>query len=82
MSCICWLLRRTDFEFWTYTLFRYIAAEQIPVKYGGLSIDGEFGTTDAVTEVTVKPANTHTVEFPVTEVSFLYLYLKPKNSSI
>ncbi|GMY12649.1 patellin-3 [Fagus crenata] len=49
------------------TLLRYIAAEQVPVKYGGLSKDGEFGTTDAVTEVTVRPAAKHTVEFPVTE---------------
>lgn len=48
--------------------FRYIAAEQLPVKYGGLSKDGEFGITDAVTEITVRPAAKHTVEFPVTEV--------------
>ncbi|KAH7534088.1 hypothetical protein FEM48_Zijuj04G0200200 [Ziziphus jujuba var. spinosa] len=53
------------------TLLRYIAAEQIPVKYGGLSIDGEFGTSDAVTEVTVRPASKHTVEFPVTEKCIL-----------
>lgn len=49
---------------------RYITAEQVPVKYGGLSKDGEFGTTDAVTEVTVRPAAKHTVEFPVTEVCY------------
>ncbi|KAJ1376286.1 GOLD domain [Sesbania bispinosa] len=49
------------------TLLRYIAPEQLPVKYGGLSKDGEFGITDAVTEITVKPAAKHTVEFPVTE---------------
>lgn len=49
---------------------RYIAAEQLPVKYGGLSKDGEFGTTDAVIETTVRPAAKHTVEFPVTEVNF------------
>lgn len=49
---------------------RYIAAEQLPVKYGGLSKDGEFGTTDAVIEITVRPAAKHTVEFPVTEVNF------------
>ncbi|KAF3444224.1 hypothetical protein FNV43_RR13914 [Rhamnella rubrinervis] len=53
------------------TLLRYIAAEQIPVKYGGLSIDGEFGTADTVTEIIVKPANKHTVEFPVTEKCLL-----------
>ncbi|TYH49364.1 hypothetical protein ES332_D10G131000v1 [Gossypium tomentosum] len=52
-------------------LFRYIAAEQVPVRYGGLSKDGEFGNTDAVTEITVKPAAKHTVEFPVTEACLL-----------
>ncbi|KAE8694963.1 Patellin-2 [Hibiscus syriacus] len=49
------------------TLFRYIAAEQVPVKYGGLGKDGEFANTDAVIEETVKPAAKHTVELPVTE---------------
>ncbi|WCJ37620.1 Patellin-5 [Euphorbia peplus] len=50
------------------TLLRYIGGEQIPVKYGGLSKDGgEFETTDAVTQITVKPAANHTVEFPVSE---------------
>ncbi|KAK8663725.1 hypothetical protein V6N13_083532 [Hibiscus sabdariffa] len=53
------------------TLFRYIAAEQVPVKYGGLSKDGEFANTDAVIEETIKPAAKHTVEFPVTEACFL-----------
>ncbi|KAK9293327.1 hypothetical protein L1049_021319 [Liquidambar formosana] len=53
------------------TLFRYIAGEQVPVKYGGLSKDGEFGTADAVTEITVKPATKQTVEFPVTETCLL-----------
>ncbi|TYG46548.1 hypothetical protein ES288_D11G264700v1 [Gossypium darwinii] len=49
------------------TLFRYITAEQVPVKYGGLSKGSEFATTEIVTEITVKPAAKHTVEFPVTE---------------
>ncbi|OIW18242.1 hypothetical protein TanjilG_06326 [Lupinus angustifolius] len=53
------------------TLLSYIAPEQLPVKYGGLSKDGEFGNTDVVTEVTVKPATKHTVEFPVTEQCLL-----------
>ncbi|XP_054821440.1 patellin-3-like [Prosopis cineraria] len=53
------------------TLLRYIAPEQLPVKYGGLSKDGEFGNTDAVTEVTVKPAGKHTIEFPVNEKCLL-----------
>ncbi|KAK7318373.1 hypothetical protein RJT34_03072 [Clitoria ternatea] len=51
----------------TETLLRYIAPEQLPVKYGGLSKDGEFGNSDAVTEITIRPAAKHTVEFPVTE---------------
>ncbi|KAI4343513.1 hypothetical protein L6164_010853 [Bauhinia variegata] len=53
------------------TLLRYIAAEQLPVKYGGLSNDGEFGNADAVTEITVRPAAKHTIEFPVTEKCLL-----------
>ncbi|PON35607.1 Cellular retinaldehyde binding/alpha-tocopherol transport [Parasponia andersonii] len=53
------------------TLSRYIAAEQIPIKYGGLSKEGESGTTDAVTEITIRPAAKHTVEFPVTEACLL-----------
>lgn len=48
---------------------RYIAPEQVPIKYGGLSKDGEFGTTDAANEITIRPAAKHTVEFPVTEVN-------------
>ena len=55
--------------------FRYIAAEQLPVNYGGLSNEGEFENTDAVTEITVRPAAKHTVEFPVTEVGFLLHFL-------
>ncbi|XVF16943.1 hypothetical protein REPUB_Repub10bG0074500 [Reevesia pubescens] len=53
------------------TLFRYIAAEQVPVKYGGLGKDGEFANTDAITEITVKPSAKHTVEFPVSEACLL-----------
>ncbi|KAJ7957120.1 patellin-3-like [Quillaja saponaria] len=53
------------------TLLRYIAAEQLQVKYGGLSKEGEFGNTDAVTEITVRPASKHTVEFPATETCLL-----------
>ncbi|XP_022751959.1 patellin-3-like [Durio zibethinus] len=53
------------------TLFRYIAVEQVPVKYGGLSKDGEFTSTDPVTEITVKPAAKKTVELPVTGACFL-----------
>lgn len=40
------------------------------MKYGGLSKDGEFENSEAVTEITIRPAAKHTVEFPVTEVGF------------
>ncbi|XWS21942.1 hypothetical protein CRYUN_Cryun30bG0100100 [Craigia yunnanensis] len=51
------------------TLFRYIVPEQVPVQYGGLSMEGEheFTVSDAVTEVTIKPATKHNVEFPIIE---------------
>ncbi|CAI0556775.1 unnamed protein product [Linum tenue] len=51
------------------TLFKYIAPEQVPVQYGGLSKDGdhEFTTSDAVTEIVIKPAAKHTIELPATE---------------
>ncbi|TKY68055.1 Patellin-3 protein [Spatholobus suberectus] len=56
------------------TLFKYIAPELVPVQYGGLSREGEqeFTTADpVVTEVTIKPATKHAVEFPVSEKSHL-----------
>lgn len=60
------------------TLFRYIVPEQVPVQYGGLSREGEqeFTVSDAVTEVTIKPATKHTVEFPVTEKCHLVWELR------
>ncbi|KAF5731555.1 hypothetical protein HS088_TW18G00235 [Tripterygium wilfordii] len=54
------------------TLFKYIAPEQVPVQYGGLSREGEeFSTSDPATEVTIKPTSKHTVEFAFTEASHL-----------
>ncbi|BAT91387.1 hypothetical protein LR48_Vigan08g215400 [Vigna angularis] len=55
------------------TLFKYIAPELVPIQYGGLSREGEqeFTTSDPVTEVTIKPATKHAVEFPVSEKSHL-----------
>ncbi|KAF8025109.1 hypothetical protein BT93_F2069 [Corymbia citriodora subsp. variegata] len=54
-------------------LFKYIAPEQVPVQYGGLSREGEheFTAADAATDVTVKPYSKHTIEFPVTEKCLL-----------
>jgi hypothetical protein len=53
------------------TLFKYIAPEQVPVQYGGLSREGEqeFTTADPATEVIIKPATKHAVEFPISEKS-------------
>ncbi|KAL5202344.1 hypothetical protein ABZP36_013296 [Zizania latifolia] len=53
------------------TLFRYIAPEQVPVQFGGLykEDDTEFSSSDAVTELTVKPSSKETIEIPVTENS-------------
>ncbi|KAK7341036.1 hypothetical protein VNO80_23960 [Phaseolus coccineus] len=55
------------------TLFKYIAPELVPLQYGGLSREGEqeFTTADPVTEVTIKPATKHAVEFPVSEKGHL-----------
>ncbi|KAK1697967.1 hypothetical protein QYE76_014664 [Lolium multiflorum] len=47
------------------TLFRYIAPEQVPVQFGGLfkEDDTEFSTSDAVTELTVKPSSRKLLRF-------------------
>ncbi|XP_031501736.1 patellin-3-like [Nymphaea colorata] len=62
----------------TETLFKYIAPEQVPVEYGGLSKaeDSEFSTADAVTDLFVKPTSPHTIEIPVTEVCTLVWELR------
>ncbi|XP_059299441.1 patellin-3-like isoform X2 [Lycium ferocissimum] len=51
------------------TLYKYIAPEQVPAQYGGLSKEGEqeFTTAEPATEEIIKPASKHTIEFPVTE---------------
>ncbi|XP_018833619.1 patellin-3 [Juglans regia] len=54
------------------TLFKYISPEQVPVHYGGLSVDycdcnPDFSTSDPVAEVTVKPATKQTVEIIIYE---------------
>lgn len=58
----------------TETLFKYIAPEQVPVQYGGLSREGEqeFTTADPATDEIIKPSSKHTVEFPVTEGTFVW----------
>ncbi|KAJ0587158.1 putative CRAL-TRIO lipid binding domain, GOLD domain, CRAL/TRIO domain, CRAL/TRIO domain superfamily [Helianthus annuus] len=49
------------------TLFKYIAPELVPVQYGGLSREGEFVSTDSVTEEIIKPSTKHTIEIPAPE---------------
>ncbi|KAJ9675931.1 hypothetical protein PVL29_024751 [Vitis rotundifolia] len=54
------------------TLFKYISPEQVPIQYGGLSVDycdcnPDFGIADPVTEITVKPSTKQTVEILVSE---------------
>ncbi|KAL6010675.1 hypothetical protein ACLOJK_001113 [Asimina triloba] len=48
----------------TETLFKYIAPEQVPVQYGGLTDNPDFGTTDPITEVTIRPTAKRTIEIP------------------
>ncbi|XP_031278772.1 patellin-3-like [Pistacia vera] len=59
-------------------LFKYIAPEQVPVQYGGLSREGEqeFTTADAVTDIIIKAAAKHIIEFPADEKSILVWELR------
>ncbi|GMI90555.1 hypothetical protein like AT1G72160 [Hibiscus trionum] len=54
------------------TLFKYIPPEQVPIQYGGLSVDycdcnPEFSDDDPATEMTVKPGTKQTVEITIFE---------------
>lgn len=54
------------------TLFKYISPEQVPIQYGGLSVDScdcnpEFTMDDPATEVTIKPTTKQFVEILVSE---------------
>ncbi|XP_054813602.1 patellin-3 [Prosopis cineraria] len=54
------------------TLFKYISPEQVPIQYGGLSVDlcdcnPEFSMSDPVTEVPIKPTTKQTVEIIIYE---------------
>ncbi|XP_071923064.1 patellin-3 [Coffea arabica] len=65
----------------TETLFKYISAEQVPIQYGGLSIDycecnPEFTVDDPAPEITIKPATKQTVEIVVNEKCFLVWELR------
>lgn len=54
------------------TLFKYISPEQVPVQYGGLSVDPcdcnpDFSLDDPASEVIVKPGTKQTVEIIIYE---------------
>ncbi|CAI0556756.1 unnamed protein product [Linum tenue] len=54
------------------TLFKYISPEQVPIQYGGLSVDDcdcdpEFTFADPVTDMIVKPGTKQTVEILIYE---------------
>lgn len=49
---------------------RYIAAESLPIQYGGLNRenDEEFSPLDGASELKIKGNSTAYIEFPVSEV--------------
>ncbi|KAJ4916412.1 Patellin-2 [Raphanus sativus] len=53
------------------TIFKYVAPEVVPVKYGGLSKESPFAVEDGVTEAVVKSSAKHTIELPASEGSTL-----------
>ncbi|XVE55039.1 hypothetical protein DITRI_Ditri03aG0129200 [Diplodiscus trichospermus] len=63
------------------TLFKYIPPEQVPIQYGGLSVDycdcnPEFSDADPATEMTVKPGTKQTVEITIYEKCVLVWELR------
>ncbi|KAJ6383714.1 hypothetical protein OIU78_027078 [Salix suchowensis] len=63
------------------TLFKYISPEQVPIQYGGLSVDycdcnPEFTIADPATDITVKPATKQTVEIIIYEKCILVWELR------
>ncbi|KAK7258254.1 hypothetical protein RIF29_32832 [Crotalaria pallida] len=53
-------------------LFKYISPEQVPVQYGGLSVDScdcnpDFSMSDPVTEIPLKPNTKQTIEIAIFE---------------
>ncbi|PIN04935.1 Phosphatidylinositol transfer protein SEC14 [Handroanthus impetiginosus] len=60
----------------TETLLRYIAAEEIPVIYGGLrrENDPEFSIQDAASEVNVKAGATENIEIPLPEAGTILIW--------
>ncbi|KFK44348.1 hypothetical protein AALP_AA1G246000 [Arabis alpina] len=55
----------------TETIFKYVAPEVVPVKYGGLSKESPFAVEDGVTEAVVKSSAKFTIDLPASEGSTL-----------
>ncbi|KAG7592637.1 CRAL-TRIO lipid binding domain [Arabidopsis thaliana x Arabidopsis arenosa] len=53
------------------TIFKYVAPEVVPVKYGGLSKESPFTVEDGVTEAVIKSTSKYTIDLPATEGSTL-----------
>ncbi|CAL9174072.1 unnamed protein product [Musa hybrid cultivar] len=60
------------------TLFKYIAPEQVPVAFGGLSRDNDpdFTSAEAVVDVTIGPSSKESIEIPATETCLLVWELR------
>ncbi|KAK7263806.1 hypothetical protein RJT34_31403 [Clitoria ternatea] len=63
------------------TLFKYISPEQVPIQYGGLSVDfcdcnPDFGDSDPVTEIPIKPNTKQTVEIAIYETCVIVWELR------
>ncbi|KAL1224479.1 Patellin-2 [Cardamine amara subsp. amara] len=54
-----------------HTIFKYVAPEVVPVKYGGLSKESPFTVEDGVTEAVVKSSSKYTIDLPASEGSTL-----------
>ena len=60
--------------------YRYISPEQVPIQYGGLSVDlcdcnPEFSMSDPVTEVPILPTTKQTAEIIIYEVGVTIVHL-------
>lgn len=60
--------------------YRYISPEQVPVQYGGLSVDfcdcnPDFSMSDPTTEIPIKPNTKQTVEIAIYEVWLRVFFL-------
>ncbi|XP_010535265.1 PREDICTED: patellin-1-like [Tarenaya hassleriana] len=68
------------------TIFKHIAPEQVPVKYGGLSKESHseslFATEETVTEAIVKPAAKYSIDLPASEACTISWELRVLGSDV